>query len=196
MVFNLWLFRKKYQPIHFPCESWLLSAGEELPREEAEAYFKWHVSCSKARAENLLKFASDDLGVNLDFSPEVLVSVWKTLKKGIKGIRVQPSVKGLDRKSLALGLHKPYLAPDKFSALLAIDLSHLFFWVFKTHYPQVEWSLGTKEDEAYNRLILTGFKATFIPERVSVNCILKGIRKADTPTILHDTYQNWEGHLK
>lgn len=197
MGFGRWMFRKNYDSFSFPEDaSWVDIAYEDMSAAQVKDHFKWYKEVSESRANYLMRFTSELRNEDLSLVPETLIAVWELVTRGINGIKVRPDKNGLSPLESSVGLGETYLKPDPFSFLLAFDLGHLFFALFKSNYPkQVEWSLGTKREREKNVPIVIGFDSPMVPERIAINCIRRHLGGNAEGDVLLKIYRTWEEHI-
>lgn len=196
MGLGRWLFRKNYKPFEIPeGVSWLSKSNDEMTIEEGRQHFEWYTGISEERSDYLLEFSSDHCMKSLQFSPESLVDLWDALSWGIKGRKIKPNKSHLSQMEIEMGLDKPYIMPDGFTCILAFDLGHIYYRIFKKYYPHLSWSIGLKKDGQFNQPVVKGFKVPLVPEELALSCLTSGVKKKAKPTILLDCYRIWEGHL-
>lgn len=161
---------------------------DNINKKQADEYFRWYISQSETRIDLLRAFIDDNHsgGINLDDSPNSLVSLWKWFEDEILF-----GGQSFCRESENDGCNAEFS-----SEVLKIitDISFYFAEVFLHNNPSIAWGYFTKPKNrmSVNKPVLVGFKADMDldPRLVVSNCAYRSLDNKNSEN-LYNIYKNW-----
>lgn len=177
---------------------------------EAKAHFEWFISKLDERTEYLRQFTK----INLDYSPESLVSLWAWFLKNARWEKTQDKrLREIENQLIAAKspLIKEILEDSKYQFTLVTeymirDIGMYFGQVFVKNYPTIYWGYekGPKRYAFANHPALYGFPNEVYPERAGVPLEpihivrVRALRLIEDVTRKHDLldlYRVWEDKI-
>ena len=150
-----------YEAMNPPFE---IESFETMSKKEAQKHFEWYISQIPMRLSLLEKAykITEDNQINLDFTRESLVNLWKWMLPKISVTEKTVEEIKVEKDSLPEWV-ADYVEPYKISTetlILAKDVSIYFAQSFIERYPNLSWSIKFKPKNLYcvNRPIVLGFK--------------------------------------
>ena len=175
---------------------------EEFNQDQVEEYFQWHMSQIGHRISVLNQYIGDEgVKIELDYSSESLIPLWKWYEKHIVVERV-PLREYIGELRSSPKWMKRYVPRTKISLMktfgFGADIAIYFAeTVRKNSEEKISWGYFTRPKvEGYNRPVLKGFKGkmTMNPDRIIYICTLESAEKRRETRLL-ETYNVWKEYI-